>query len=252
MDDDDRVEAERQRRIADACTGRDGEVTATGRLGLYRRLVQGNLAAVARRLIPRTAAALDAAGSAYAGWFARFLAEAGPRTPYLRDVPVEMVSWALPLWTERAAAAELPASLPDLARHEIDLFVVESTPRDAAPATVGEVSVERPLVFATPRRLVRYEHAVHRPAEVASATLTAAPTWLLMHRDEDNTVHALVVEPRWADLLGRLLEGATLGEALKQSNMPTPKGESPTDTERALAEWLASLGAHGALLGGLG
>lgn len=243
-DDEHAREAEAQRRIADACLGdgADGEF-ASGRLGLYRRLIQGNLAAVARRLLPRTARALDLQGAGvFDGWFARFLAEAGPRTPYLRDVPVEFVAWASVHWE---GAAGIPLFLPDLARHEIDLFLIESAPGDASSARprVGEVDPGRPLVFATPWSLVRYEHAV----DAATETPLRRVTHMLIHRDDENTVHARVVAESNVKLLTLLLDRMPLAEALRQTGAAA--------AEKRLVEvaaWLAELGETRALLGGEG
>jgi hypothetical protein len=232
--DDDAREAARQRRIADACLE---SAPADGRLGLYRNLVQGNLAAVVRRLVPRTAATLDRAeGGGFGAWLARFLAEAGPRTPYLRDVPGELVAWARPLWR----ATTLPPFVGDLARHEIDLFELDAAPAIPPPA-LGEVALDRRLVFATPRTLARYDHAVHELV----ADVPAAVTFILMHRDDDNTVHSTVLDPAIAGLIGRTLDGLTLGEALAAADTGAT---DPLD----VARWLADLGAKGALLGGEG
>jgi hypothetical protein len=233
-DEADARERERQERIADACLTLDGD--APGRLGVYRRLVQTNLCAVARRLLPRTAATLDAsAGTGFADWFARFLADQGPRTPYLRDIPAELVAWAGPLWSEDRT---LPPSLSDVARFEVDRFRVESSPRVAARACV-DVGLDRPLVFAAPHALAQYAFAVTEEAAPPRATD------VLLFRDPDNEVHALVIDPRRAPFLSALLARAPLGDALRQAG--------PPDLDvPALARWLADLAAAGALLGAEG
>jgi hypothetical protein len=226
--DDDEREAERQRFIADACLG---EGSPAGRLGLYRRLIQGNLATVARRLLPRTADALDAlAPGTFSASVARFLAEQGPSSAYLRDVPRELVAWALPAW-ER----DHPV-IADLARYEVARFDIESAPRPPSVA-LAEVAPERALVFAAPRMLARYAHAVH------GDSVGARDTHLFIHRDADNELHVTEVDPLRARLLARLLSGVPLGEAVASEGMRDP---------RELAEWLASLGESGALLGGAG
>ena len=235
--DDDADEVARQQQIADACV-RDGDA-AIGRMGLYRRLVRTNLANVARRLLPRTVAALDAGGSdapgAFVDWFGRFLADASPRTSYLRDVPIEFVAWATPLWRNAPGVA---ASLGDIARHEIDLFEVETAPR-VHPRTVGEVALDRPLVFAAPRKLCHYAYAVHTIAEHS----TARTTHVLIHRDDGNDVHTSVIDESKVRLLDLLLGGVPLRPAFdKVANLDMPD----------VAIWLAELGESGALLGGDG
>jgi hypothetical protein len=232
--DDDAREAARQRRIADACLL---DAPVPGRLGLYRKLVQGNLAAVVRRLVPRTAAALDRAEEqGFAEWFARFLADAGPRTPYLRDVPGEFVAWAGRLWP----ATTLPPFVGDLARYEIDLFELDAAPAAPPLPTLGDVALDRRLVFASPHTLARYEHAVHEPAK----DIPGGVTFILMHRDAENAVHSTVLDAPIAHLIRRTLDGLTLGDALAAA----PGENDPLD----VARWLADLGAKGALLGGEG
>jgi hypothetical protein len=237
--EDDALEAARQRSIADACL-LDGHA-AEGRLGLYRRLIQGNLAAIARRLLPRTAAALDAAhAGAFDACFARFLAELGPHTPYLRDVPAELVAWATPQW---GCSTDAPPFVTDLARYEIDLFQIESAPKAASPPPLAEVMLDRPLVFATPRRLARYDYAVHEPM----AEVPLRETHLFIHRDDENTVRTTQLDSRRSQLLELLLDGQMLGDALR-----TVAANPGEEDLRDLAEWLAALGASGALLGAQG
>jgi hypothetical protein len=237
---EDAREAARQRRIADACLESGGE--AEGRLGLYRRLIQGNLAAVARRLVPRTAAALDAAaGGGYAAWFARFLAEAGPRTPYLRDVPVELVSWARPLWR----ATTLPPFLGDLARYEIDLFELDAAPEGPPPPPLVDAALDRRLVFAAPRKLARFDYAVLE----LSPELPRRETCILMHRDAENAVHSSVLASSAALWIEQTLDGVPLGQALARTAEGTARSEGEM---LEVARVLADLAAKGALLGGDG
>jgi hypothetical protein len=234
VDEDAREEA-RQRTIADACLDASG--APEGRLGLYRRLVRGNLARVARRLLPRTAAALDETATSFDVWFARFLADGGPGTPYLRDVPIELVAWAEPRWR----AAPEPPFLRDLARYEVDRFEMDTAPKAPSPPPLTEVALDRPLVFATPRRLTRYAYAVHE----ASAEPALRSTCLFLHRDADNTVHTTPIDRSAAELLELALTGVPLGEAFAQAT-------ASDDERRLAARWLAELGASGGLLGGQG
>jgi hypothetical protein len=231
--DADAVEAERQRRIADACLS---DVAPKGRLTLYRRLVQRNLNAVARRLLPRTADALDSRSpGAFDRWFARFLDRAAPRTPYLRDVPVEFVAWATAAWS---SDGDVPAFASDLARHEMALFAIDCAPAPDVPPSIAEVSLDRPLVFASPRALARYEHTVHD-----ASAIRAEVTHLFLHRDDESSVRSTLIPPARADLMALLLDGTPLGAALTATDTRDTDG---------VARWLAELGAAGALLGGRG
>jgi hypothetical protein len=238
--EEDAREAERQRRIADACLESGGETE--GRLGLYRRLIQGNLAGVTRRLIPRTAAALDAAeGESYAAWFARFLAEVGPRTPYLRDVPAELVTWARPLWK----TTTLPPFLGDLARYEIDLFELDAAPQGPPAPPVVDVALDRRLVFAAPGKLARYDYDVLE----LSPELPRRDTCILLHRDAEHAVHSSVLASSAALWIEQTLDRVPLGEALARTAERGARSEAEMlDVARVLAD----LAAKGALLGGDG
>jgi len=238
--DDDALEAARQRAIAAACLGADAG--PPGRLGLYRRLIQGNLAAVARRLLPRTAAQLDRVDEgAFSSWFSRFLAEASPQTPYLRDVPVEFVHWAAPLW---GASTSIPPFVPDLARSEIDRFLVEAAPRAPARTELGEVSLTSRLVFAAARKLARYDFAVDELSEPPARK----PTWVFLHRDDDNAVHTTRVDEVVGHILSELLVGAPLGVAVVRG--AEAASVEPSEKVRGgVARLLAELGENGGLLG---
>src|SRR3981081_1568353 len=66
-------------------------------LGVYRSLVRNGLSSVVQRMLPRTRARMN---TACAGRFdadlMAFVDQVGPRTHYLRDVPVELFAWAEP------------------------------------------------------------------------------------------------------------------------------------------------------------
>ena len=166
-EEDDAREAARQRRIADACM-RDPDRSSdpsSARLDLYRRLIQGNLATVARRLLPRTAHQLDLPETgASTGGSPTFSPTGGRGTPYLRDVPGEFVAWALPRWSASSDVARL-RHRP--AQHMHRPVRDSERAADGSPPEVGEVLRDRLLVFATPRKLARYEHSVDDVADPA-------------------------------------------------------------------------------------
>jgi hypothetical protein len=234
---DETREAARQRSIADACLRPDA--TPNGRLRLYRQLVRNNLRVVVRRLLPRTTAELDRqTKTSFDAWFDGFLAESGPHTPYLRDVPWEFVAWALPYW---AVESSLPPFLSDLARYERDRFLVECGLTGEDSPRLVDVALDRRVVLAQPNVLAHYDHEVVGPAEPPPAR----ETHVFLHRDDANTVRSTIVDRHQAALLAQLLEGQTLGAALAKAD---PTIQDPL----ALANWLAALGEAGALLGGEG
>lgn len=212
----------------------------------YRNLVRSTLRNALSLAIPRTMARL---GARFDASFERFLAERGPRTHYLRDVTREFLDFVEPLWRDDAAVP--PWSL-DLARHEALEIVVASLADVPATHAPGELDVERGLRFIEAARVVRYEYAVHRlpAAEDDRSAPAQEPTALFAYRDRDHDVRYLELTPLAADLLERLLGGASLKSALLESS-----ARHALEPERALfsvAELLADLGARGALLGPAG
>jgi hypothetical protein len=232
---------------------------AKGRLALYRRLVRGTLADVVQRMMPRARARLNrAANGAFDRTFDAFLAEAAPRTHYLRDVPREFLAWAEPSWR---ANADVPAYIPDLAAHELAAFTVAAAPGEI-PASgaaaepepkgraLGEVALDRPLIFAEAKQLARYAYAVHElPASLEDdAAPVERSTVLLIYRDGDHRVRYLDLTPLAADIVAELFAGRPLGDAVRAAC--ERGGTAPTDALLLdTAGLLADLGARGVLLG---
>jgi uncharacterized protein len=262
---------ELERAIADACLGEqtgeaiakdlrgfleargvaaedvDAIVAAPRRLAVYRSLVRNGLEGVVVRMLPRTRRRLNAASPGrFDADMDRFLAEVGPRTHYLRDVPGELFAWAQPRW---AADPLVPAYLPDLAAHELASFAVAaSESRPGAPAP-GEVTPDRALAFIDSARLARHDWAVHElPAE---ETGTEAPArrevHLLAYRDAGHTVRWLELSPLAAAIVGRLLEGETLESSMRSACEEHRTAPAAVATD--VAGLLADLAERGVLLG---
>lgn len=267
-------EAEIQRMIAEACLGagtaeelaRDlrgflerrgvaaedvqAIVDAPPRLALYRRLIRNNMTGVTHRMMPRTRARLNGAAGgagAFDATFDAFLEERAPRTHYLRDVPAEFLAWAAPLWRARA---DVPAYAADLAAHELVEFEICAMPVAADPPPLAEVALERALVFADAKRVMRYAHAVHLlPADEGDrAEPEARPVILLVYRDDAHAARFLELSPLAGAIVERLIGGAPLGEALSAACAAlgfTLDDAILADTARLLAD----LGERGVLLG---
>ncbi|WP_437965087.1 putative DNA-binding domain-containing protein [Sorangium sp. So ce260] len=233
------------------------------RLLLYRSLVRRGLTGAIRAGIPRTAARLGARFEADA---ARFLEVELPRSRYLRDVAFEFVDFAAPRWAEDP---EVPAYLADLARHELAAFAASCAEPDeeeagaageppaprgpdgpGAPASGEELSLDRGVRFQRAAALVRHEHPVHRlqGAESARDAPAREPTRLLVYRDAGHDVRFLELTPLAAEILGRLLAGATLGDAVVQgcAALGHPVDGPVLESTAAL---LSDLAERGALLG---
>ncbi len=180
------------------------------RLGIYRRLVRNNLEGVTRKLLARTRARFE---GAFDETFDAFIEEVGPRTHYLRDVPSEFLAWVGPRWATRA---DVPSYACDLATHELVEFAVGIAPKPRQIEALGDITVERSLVFADALRLVRYAHAVHRlPSEPEDRTAPAKESvTLLVYRDDADAVRFLELTPLAANITERLLGGSPLAAAL--------------------------------------
>ena len=278
-----------QAMIAKACFGKDAEATfdadlagflaahgvpsedaeallaSPRRLGLYRRLVRHNVTGVIAAILERTRARLEAwAPGELDRMIDGFLDEVGPRTPHLRDVPSELLAFAAPRWRARireasdgslsgqASGAERPALPPwivDYAELELLEFTIGVAPRPPAPPPLADVSVERPLVFSDPKRIVRFDWAVNRvPADDVRAEPERRPVDLLVYRDAEHRTRILELTPLAAAILERLFSGKPLGASMVEAC--EAKGH-PLDDEvlAGAARLLADLGERGVLLG---
>lgn len=214
------------------------------RLLVYRRLVRETLREALTGCLPRTLARLGALGHEY---FARFLAERGPRTPYLRDVASEFVAFCAPLWAEDE---RVPAYALDLARHELCRIEVGAAPVDPAP-NGGALAADRPLQFSASARVVRYAYRIHElpDDEADRQEPVREATALFVYRSPEHVVRYLELTPLAAAIVSRLVQAATpLQEALVRA---CAEAGRPLDGEvlDAVATLLSDLAERGALLG---
>jgi hypothetical protein len=217
------------------------------RLGLYRQLVRHNVTHVVGVMLERTRARLDVyAPGELERSMGGFLAEQGPRTPHLRDVPSEFLAWASPRWR---ADARIPAWLADYAELELVDFTMGVAPRPAPPPPLAEVTANRALVFGDPRVIVHLEWAVHLlPAGEVSAVPEKRPVDLLVYRDAEHCTRYLDLSPLAALILARLFDGLPLAQALGAACASS--GHALDDSVLGgAARLLADLGERGVLLG---
>jgi hypothetical protein len=244
-------DAETHRTIADACLGVDPIPESMPGLSLYRRLVRNNLVGVTSRMMPRTRARLNAlASGAFDASFDQFLSTQGPRTHYLRDVPGEFLAWTAPRWANRA---DVPAYAADLAAHELGEFQVGALPAPPVRAPLGDLALDRPLVFAEAQRLARYRFAIHElPEDIDDRTVPAArAVCLLYYRDAAYDVASMEIEPLPARILEALVAGLPVAQAIATACREA--GAELTNTVLAdTARLLAELGEQGVLLGAAG
>jgi hypothetical protein len=226
----------------------EAALRAPQRLGVYRSLVRNGLSSVVLGMLRRTRARMNAAcAGRFDTDFARFVDEVGPRTHYLRDVPGEFFSWAKPRWL---ASAEVPAYLVDLAEHELAGFALAASDASGETGFIGDVALDRRLIFIASMRLLRYEWAVHElPDDETARDVPARRTvFLLAYRDGAHWVRWLELTPLAACIVDRLQEGDLLGSAIASA---CSEYGAPADPE-AIAKLLADLGGRGVLLGARG
>lgn len=257
--------------LADACLSKDAErrfdadlrgylgahalasedvaaiVASPPRLGLYRHLVRQNLVHVVRTMLERTERRIEARlPGAFTASIEGFLDDTGPKTPHLRDVPREFLSWAAPRWV---ADPRFPRWIVDHAELELVDFTVAVAPRSLPPPSLADVSSELPLVFAGPCTLVNLSWSVHTlaPEDDAVEPVPQAVT-LLVYRDEAHRSRYLELSSLAAAMMDRWLKGEALGAAMAGA---CAASAHPLDAAvlSSTAALLADLGERGVLLG---
>jgi hypothetical protein len=217
------------------------------RLGLYRRLGRHNVTGVIDTMLEHTRARLEAR---FPGELDRivsaFLDEVGPRTPHMRDVPAEFLAYAAPRWR---ADARLPGWIADYAELELIDFTIGVAPRPLPPPPLADVAVDRPMVFAEPKRLIHLGWAVHEvPRDDLAVEPAERPVSILVYRDAEHCSRFLELTPLAAAILERLFAGDALGPAMVAAC--EAKAHPLDDTVLGgAARLLADLGDRGVLLG---
>lgn len=233
----DPAEFLRKRGVAEEDVAALGE--GARRFALYRELVRNNLKGVTYNLLSLTR---ERVGERFDRDFSAFLAESGPESPYLRDVPFEFVEWVLPRW---AADPAVPRWATDSARHELALFAAGAAPPLPEPPTLVDLAVDRPVAMSGSVRLIGLEHAVHLPFEGAPEV---RPVLLLVHRDAEWVVRVLELTDLAHALVERLLDRAPLQAAI--ADACTKTGQPMDDAALAsIARLLADFGERGIILG---
>jgi uncharacterized protein len=174
------------------------------------------------------------------------MAEVGPKTPHMRDVPSEFLAFAAPRWRKDD---RLPAWIADYAELELYEFTIGVAPRPAPPPPLADVAPDRALVFGDPRALVRLGWAVHEvPQDDLLATPEKRATTILVYRDAEHRTRFLDLTPLAALILERLFTGSPLAKAMVDA---CEAGKHPLDDTvlAGAARLLADLGERGVLLG---
>lgn len=209
-----------------------------GRLIAYHEMVHSRLLGTIRTFLGAAAERLgsDRLRADVDCW----IAELGPQTPYLRDVPAEFLAWARSRW---AADDSLPPWLLELADHQILIRTIRNDAREVGPQNQLKLDLERPIACNATARVVRYRWSVHRlPKQLGPEQAPAEDSPIVIaYRGRDEQPAFVDVEPRAAHLLELLLAGKTLREALFGACAAT--GETLDDailsaTALTLADWI--------------
>ena len=224
-------------------------LAAPRRLGLYRRLVRHNVVNVVTTMLERTRARMEhVASGSFDALLDAFMAEVGPRTHHLRDVPAELLDHALPAL---ARDTRMPPWLADHARLELVDFSVGVAPAPPPPPPLAEVTAERALVFQEPVTLLHLGWPVHELSDDPSAVLAPRPVVLLVYRDAAHAARYLELTPLAGAIVERLRMAEPLGAAIANA---CKVQEIPLDADvlGGAARLLGDLGERGVLLGARG
>ncbi len=216
------------------------------RLLVYRRLVFNRFLSAVEMSIPRSA--IRRGRAAFRADVAAFLERKGSRSPYLRDIASEFVSWVVPEWGEDPG---VPEYLPDLARHELLSFEIASVKDEPVPVAGQELDLGRGALFQRSARVVHYEFAVHElPADEDDLTEPARQeVSLLAYRDRDHRVRYLALGPVAAGVLAELIDReSNLRESIERGCLAAGV-ETDDEILAGVAELLADLAERGVLLG---
>lgn len=219
--------------------------TQADRLLVYRELVRETLRGALSAALPRTMARL---GPQFDEYFARFLAERGPRTHYLRDVTDELLAFAAPLWR---ADPRLPPWALDLAEHEaVQIRVAAQAPRRGGEGPGAELALDRPLRWVEAKALEHYRYAVHELSEDPEdrSEPKARDTYLLVYRSPEHELRFLELSELAHAILGRLFGGEALGPALRGACAERGQPLDSTVLE-GTAKLLHDLAERGVLVG---
>jgi hypothetical protein len=176
----------------------------------------------------------------------RFLEEAPPRSPYLRDVPFEFAIWAARRWS---SFPHVPAYALDLARFELLLFAAGTAERGPRPRVTEPLAADRGVWLDGSVHLARFAHAVSAlsDAEGETGSLPAPERRdlaLLVYRDADR----IELTPPAMTIFELLAGGAPLGRAIEESARAFGRAIDAAWID-GISNLLADLAARGALLG---
>jgi hypothetical protein len=174
-----------------------------------------------------------------------FFATHRSRTPYFRQIPDEFIQFLQNEWTPPEDA---PPYLLALAHYEwIELVLsVSNRSADRLFDSAGDLMAGVPLLNPVLANL-HYDWPVHRIAP--RRKMQAAETWLLVFRDDEDTVQFSEINAFTARLLTLLETGTLSGRAALEQIAAESRHPDPALILQAGGALLDDLRARGAILG---
>ena len=207
--------ADHQARVARVCLeptpdpARLAALGDPGRWGIYRSMVRARLHRVCERALERTRQALGEAP--FAALVDRWLAEAPPATRFFRELPSEMVAWAL---RAEGAALDSPTHARDLMRYELAVWEIKAADDSSAPPVV-DFDFQGVPSFSPASQLVEVSHGVDRRADDGSVEpLDGA---LLVYRTTDFRAKCLRLNPMASSLVRELRSAEGAGRSVTEA-----------------------------------
>ncbi len=194
---------------------------------VYRDMVRHRLIQVVGVALARTRDAMgeEAFGCAVDEW----LSTGGPKTRYLRHVPIELADFAIPIWT----SSDIPW-LAELAHFEIACWKVRHAPPEPKPD--AEFAFDRTPVLCTAIEVLRLSYPVHLGPTPAQG-YEPSPTLLCVYRDNDHKASTRKLNHLAADLL----EAWQRAEETVADSVQRIAAEHRTELSPAFVEKLSAL-----------
>ncbi|HVW24302.1 MAG TPA: putative DNA-binding domain-containing protein [Polyangiaceae bacterium] len=238
------------RHVADLCLDLEPRSEAVASLGgdrerwlRYRRMVRRRLTDSVAAVFPRLEAALGE--PSFEAMMDAFFASRGLASPFIRDVPGEVLAF---LDGASTGSLDLPDHAVDLAKLEwaerAVLYAEDDAVAEAPPLAMGAA-----VVLTRAHRLLALRHAVHDLDAGEPRAPAARPTFLCVYRDEaTHEARVLSLSGAAHALLEALSDRVSLEEAIRRA-----AARSDATVDRAflesLSELLADLSARGVVRG---
>jgi uncharacterized protein len=217
----------------------------------YRRMVRSRFAETIEHGFERLKGVVGA--DRFGALLGRFLAEAPPRSPYLRDIPGEFLRFIEKNWSVLSASLTLPVYALDLARYEWAELETAYAFEEVDPLEVAPLHMQRVAVLSPAHRLLELDFPVHRlGTEGDETSMNPGPVSLCLYRDaKTHEVTALELTPVTATML-TLMEQRSMALTDVVRNAADSRGlVVDVAFVDALSTLLADLIERGVLLGSL-